>query len=310
MGNPESPRNLIQKERIIKKSEKDVDYVREKLNQLGISADNENINALLKLISMGSITDATFKGALDEKNPELITKKIDRYKKWYGIAKTEKMGLTDEEADVAVKFLDGIKKRFRPEAKGEKPRTYIESFKDILRDYNITLTLGDMNSLDNFPIKNLSIENRSEKEIEENKTKLAELKENMEKLVEQGVTSTDSLFEKLSEIYKEDKDKKEDKDRNWIKYLVQKNIRKGEILEEYLKSYVKKPAMFFLKHHTIKRIETRALYRELVAIGLVQKIEKKIETKEKEKEKPAKLSTTEKVFYETIKGLKKKDLGE
>jgi len=97
---------------------------------------------------------------------------------WEKIAKDA--GLTGEEAGVAVKFLDEIKKRFRPEAKGEKPGDYIESFRKILRDYNITLTLGDMNSLAHFPIKN--------------KINAKELKENMEKLVERGVTSTDGLF--------------------------------------------------------------------------------------------------------------------
>lgn len=296
MGNPESPRKLIRREKEkIERTGLDANYVREKLNRLGISADNENIDALVKLISMGAVTDAMIEGASEDKNPEIILKKINRYKKWYGIAKTEEMGLTDEEAGVAVKFLDEIKKRFRPEAKGEKPRDYIESLKDILREHNITLTLNDMNSLDNFPIKNLSIKNESEKKIKENKKKLEELKGNMERLVERGITSTDGLFEKLSEIYGEDKD--------WIKYLVQKNIKKQEILEEYLKSYIKKPAMFFLKHHTTKRIETRALYRELVAIGL----DKKLMAKEKKGQGPTALSTTDKVFYEVTK---KKDLGE
>ncbi|PIS39787.1 MAG: hypothetical protein COT33_00125 [Candidatus Nealsonbacteria bacterium CG08_land_8_20_14_0_20_38_20] len=208
---------------------------------------------------------------------------------WEKIAKDA--GLTGEEAGVAVKFLDEIKKRFRPEAKGEKPGDYIESFRKILRDYNITLTLGDMNSLAHFPIKN--------------KINAKELKENMEKLVERGVTSTDGLFEKLSEIYKEDKDK------NWIKYLVQKNIKKEEILDKFLKSYVKEPAMYFLKYHTIGQIEKHALCRELAASGLIKKIEA-IKAKERRKESPTEASTTDRFFYKNIKGLnlKKKDLGE
>ncbi len=249
MKNPEKSHIPIQNGKI-EKFGRDANYVREKLNRLGIAADNENIDAFAKLVSIGSVTAAMLKEASDNKNPEIIAKKIDRYKKWEKIAKDA--GLTNDEAVVAVKFLGEIKSRFKPEARGEKPRDYIESFKGILREYNITLTLSDMNSLNNFPIRNFSIKKENEIKIE-NKVKTAELKENMEKLVEQGIISTDSLFEKLTEIYKEDKDK------NWIKYLVQKNIKKKEILDEYLKSYVKEPATYFLKHHTIERIEKRPI---------------------------------------------------
>lgn len=281
MGNPESPRNLIRKEIIEKTERRDENYVREKLNRLGISADNENIDALTKLISFGSLTVSTLKEAIDNKNSGLILKKIERYKKWHKIGIDE--GLTDEEATVAVKFLDGIKERFRPGARGEKPRDYVESIKDILRSYNITLTLDDMDSLDNFSIKN--------KEPQGLKARIAGL-------AYRGITPTDKLVEKLSEIYGEDED--------WKKYLVQKNIQKREI-SECLKIYVKYPKKFVLRHYTIgKRIIERALYRELVAMDL----DKKVGAKEKKGEKPAKLSITDKVSYEIIKGLKKKDLGE
>jgi hypothetical protein len=224
-------------------------------------------------------------------NPEtpktLIRKeKIERSeldKNWEKIAKDA--GLTDEEADVAVKFLNEIKKRFRPEAKGEKPRDYIESFWEILRDYNITLTLSDMDSLEHFPMQN---------------KEPSGLKNNIDELVARGITSIDKLVEKLSKIYEDDKE------RNWKKYLVQKNIQKREILE-LLKSYVKYPKKFILRHYTVeKRIIERALYKELVAMGL----DKKLRAKEEKGEKPTELRTTDRVFYKITNVLRKKDLGE
>lgn len=253
MINPEKQNNLIRKE----KEKIDVNYIKEKLEGLGISAAAENIDIIRKLISVGTLTDSMFKEALESKNPELITKKIDRFKKWYEIAVTMKVKdvppLTNEEAMVAVKLLDEIKHRFPK--RGEKPRGYIESLWEILRDYNITLNLDDLDSQDNFPVKN---------EVND-----AELKENIEKLVNQGIIDTDRLAEGLSEIYK---------DKGWEKYLVQKNVRKREIIE-FLKIYPP-PPKHFLKHHTIpKRILKRALYRELIANGLVKKIEKGIKVK-------------------------------
>ncbi|MDD5477848.1 MAG: protein kinase [Candidatus Omnitrophica bacterium] len=166
----------------------------------------------------------------------------------FGVSPDSNIGvsLTDNEADVIVSFLNEIKDRFKPEAKGEKPWEYIKSFEQILREYNITLALADMHSLENFPLNN----------------EVNDVDQTIIKFTESGIVDLDDLHGKLSKNYGSNRD--------WIKFLVQKNIRKEEVLQEYLKNYLK-DARYLFKHHTLKRIEDRALYRQWVSLELDKK---------------------------------------